>query len=160
MTLTLTSPAFTHQGAIPSHYTCEGKDVSPPLSWSGVPPATKSLAFILDDPDAPDPAAPKRTWVHWVLYNIPPTATRLEEAVKPSALPAGTPYAADGPRAGRTSPDCGYDRGYARAGTYQVSATTFWTVEWSGGGESGEIAQSRVSGTVPVQINELQVVTR
>lgn len=72
----------------------------------------------------------------------------------------GTPYAADGPRAGRTSPDCGYDRGYARAGTYQVSATTFWTVEWSGGGESGEIAQSRVSGTVPVQINELQVVTR
>ncbi|MEU5530129.1 hypothetical protein ABZ744_24655 [Micromonospora chersina] len=72
----------------------------------------------------------------------------------------GTPYAADGPRAGRTSPDCGYDRGYARAGTYQVSATTFWAVEWSGGGESGEIAQSRVSGTVPVQINELQVVTR
>ena len=72
----------------------------------------------------------------------------------------GTPYAADGPRAGRTSPDCGYDRGYARAGTYQVSATTFWTVEWSGGGESGEIAQSRTSGTVPVQINELQVVTR
>ncbi|MFF4891432.1 hypothetical protein [Micromonospora chersina] len=72
----------------------------------------------------------------------------------------GTPYTADGPRAGRTSPDCGYDRGYARAGTYQVSATTFWTVEWSGGGESGEIAQSRVSGTVPVQINELQVVTR
>ncbi|MEU1836216.1 hypothetical protein [Micromonospora chersina] len=72
----------------------------------------------------------------------------------------GTPYTADGPRAGRTSPDCGYDRGYARAGTYQVSATTFWTVEWSGGGESGEIAQSRVSGTVPVEINELQVVTR
>ncbi|GHJ50792.1 hypothetical protein Nm8I071_00990 [Nonomuraea sp. TT08I-71] len=72
----------------------------------------------------------------------------------------GTPYTADGPRAGRTSPDCGYDRGYARAGTYQVSATTFWTVEWSGGGESGEIAQSRTSGTVPVQINELQVVTR
>ncbi|MCW3839447.1 hypothetical protein ONA70_04965 [Micromonospora yasonensis] len=72
----------------------------------------------------------------------------------------GTPYAADGPLAGLTSPDCGYDPGYARAGTYRVSATTFWTVHWSGGGESGDIAQSRVSGTVPVQINELQVVAR
>ncbi|MEU5721227.1 hypothetical protein ABZ783_05320 [Micromonospora sp. NPDC047738] len=72
----------------------------------------------------------------------------------------GTPYAADGPRAGLTSPDCGYHRGYARAGTYQVSATTYWTVRWVGGGASGDIAQSRVSGTVPVQINELQVVTR
>lgn len=72
----------------------------------------------------------------------------------------GTPYDAGGPRAGQTSPDCGYDRGYGRAGTYRVSATTYWTVHWSGGGESGDIAQSRVSGTVPVQINELQVVTR
>ncbi|MGW4293113.1 hypothetical protein ACWEH1_08675 [Micromonospora chersina] len=84
----------------------------------------------------------------------------MGDGTKVTCTGPGTPYAADGPRAGRTSPDCGYDRGYARADTYQVSATTFWTVEWSGGGESGEIAQSRVSGTVPVQINELQVVTR
>ncbi|MEU4367338.1 hypothetical protein [Micromonospora chersina] len=84
----------------------------------------------------------------------------MGDGTKVTCTGPGTPYAADGPRAGRTSPDCGYDRGYARAGTYQVSATTFWTVEWSGGGESGEIAQSRVSGTIPVQINELQVVTR
>jgi Raf kinase inhibitor-like YbhB/YbcL family protein len=90
MTLAITSSAFTHQGAIPSQYTCEGKDISPPLGWSGVPPGTKSLALIMDDPDAPDPAAPKRTWVHWVLYDIPPTATRLEEGVKSSALPPGT----------------------------------------------------------------------
>lgn len=73
----------------------------------------------------------------------------------------GTPYRADGPRAGSPSPDCGLPNGYAQARTYQVYATTFWTVEWtSSGGESGEIAQSRVSGVVPVQINELQVVTR
>ncbi|MBU8858254.1 MULTISPECIES: hypothetical protein [unclassified Micromonospora] len=72
----------------------------------------------------------------------------------------GTPYRADGPRAGSTSPDCGLDQGYPAAGTYEVSATTFWTVEWSGGGESGVIAQSRSSGVVLVQINELQVVTR
>jgi Raf kinase inhibitor-like YbhB/YbcL family protein len=82
------SPAFTHEGAIPSLYTCEGKDVSPPLSWSEVPPGTKSLALIVDDPDAPDPDAPKMTWVHWVLYNLPPTSDGLPERVKP--LPAGT----------------------------------------------------------------------
>jgi len=80
------STAFTHEGAIPSLYTCEGKDVSPPLSWSEIPPGTKSLALILDDPDAPDPAAPKMTWVHWVLYNLPPTNDGVPEGVKP--LPA------------------------------------------------------------------------
>ncbi|KKK07024.1 hypothetical protein [Micromonospora sp. HK10] len=71
----------------------------------------------------------------------------------------GTPYTASGPRAGQPSPDCGYDRGYDRADTYRVGATTFWTVHWSGGNDSGDIAQNRVSGTIPVQINELQVVT-
>jgi Raf kinase inhibitor-like YbhB/YbcL family protein len=90
MPLVLTSPAFTHQGSIPQQYTCQGKDISPPLSWSGIPEGTKSLALIVDDPDAPDPAAPKRTWVHWVLYDIPPTATGLEEAIPSSRLPAGT----------------------------------------------------------------------
>lgn len=88
MSLVLTSLAFLLQGSIPAKYTCEGADVSPPLAWTGVPPATKSLALIVDDPDAPDPAAPKRTWVHWVLYNLPPTATGLTEAVH--GLPPGT----------------------------------------------------------------------
>jgi Raf kinase inhibitor-like YbhB/YbcL family protein len=88
MSLTLTSTAFAQGAEIPSTYTCEGQDISPPLAWSGVPPAAKSLVLIVDDPDAPDPAAPKMTWVHWVLYNIPPTATALAEAAK--ALPAGT----------------------------------------------------------------------
>lgn len=88
MNPTLSSAAFAHQGAIPSKYSCEGADLSPPLSWNGLPPGTKSLALIVDDPDAPDPAAPKMTWVHWVIYNLPPTAQGLPEGA--SALPAGT----------------------------------------------------------------------
>ena len=88
MTLKLTSTALAHGGQIPSKYTCDGQDVSPPLAWSGVPPVAKSLVLIVDDPDAPDPAAPKMTWVHWVLYNIPPSASSLPEAAR--QLPAGT----------------------------------------------------------------------
>ena len=88
MALKLTSPAFPHGGEIPAKYTCDGNDVSPPLAWSSVPANAKSLALVVDDPDAPDPAAPRMTWVHWVLYNIPPSASSLAEAVK--ALPAGT----------------------------------------------------------------------
>ena len=80
MTLTLTSPAFVDQGAIPVRFTCDGDDRSPPLAWAGVPPGTLSLALVVDDPDAPDPAAPKRTWVHWVLYDIPPDVTQLPES--------------------------------------------------------------------------------
>jgi hypothetical protein len=90
MALVLTSPAFSHNGPIPKIYTCQGKDVSPALAWSGLPAGTKSLALIVDDPDAPDPAAPKMTWVHWVLYDIPASATGLREAVAPAALPSGT----------------------------------------------------------------------
>ena len=70
VTLKLSSPAFADGGAIPQKYTCEGKDLSPPLAWSGVPAGAKSLVLIVDDPDAPDPKAPKTTWVHWVLYNL------------------------------------------------------------------------------------------
>jgi Raf kinase inhibitor-like YbhB/YbcL family protein len=88
MSFTLTSPAFAHQQPIPERFTCQGADVSPALAWSGLPPGTKSLALIVDDPDAPDPAAPKRTWVHWVLYNLPATSTGLPEAV--TELPPGT----------------------------------------------------------------------
>ena len=73
----LTSRKFAHEGAIPSQFTCDGQDTSPPLDWTDVPAGTKSLCLVLDDPDAPDPRAPKTTWVHWLLYNIPPTATGL-----------------------------------------------------------------------------------
>jgi hypothetical protein len=90
MALTLKSPSFSHYGKIPAKHTCDGGDVSPPLSWSGVPVNAKSLALIVDDPDAPDPKAPKTTWVHWVLFDIPSSATGLQEDVKESGLPAGT----------------------------------------------------------------------
>jgi Raf kinase inhibitor-like YbhB/YbcL family protein len=90
MALSLSSPVFEQNGSIPKLYTCQGKDISPALSWSRLPDGTKSIALIVDDPDAPDPAAPKRTWVHWVLYNIPPTATGLPEAVNATGLPSGT----------------------------------------------------------------------
>ena len=90
MTLKLTSTAFVHEGGIPKIHTCEGQDVSPPLAWSGVPANAKSLVLIVDDPDAPDPAAPKMTWVHWVLYNIPASATGLPQGVSPKDLPEST----------------------------------------------------------------------
>jgi Raf kinase inhibitor-like YbhB/YbcL family protein len=90
MALDIHSTAFAPGGAIPSKFTCEGRDVSPPLAWTDVPKGTKSLVLIVDDPDAPDPRAPKMTWVHWVLFNLPPGATGLAEAVAPAALPPGT----------------------------------------------------------------------
>ncbi|MGZ5202132.1 MAG: YbhB/YbcL family Raf kinase inhibitor-like protein [Telluria sp.] len=88
MSLILTAADFQAGASIPAVHTCDGADTSPALAWSGVPAGTKSLALIIDDPDAPDPAAPKMTWVHWVLYNIPPQASGLAAAVR--ELPAGT----------------------------------------------------------------------
>lgn len=89
MSLALTSPAFSHNGPIPKQYTCQGDDVSPALAWDDLPEGTKSLALIVDDPDAPDPAAPTTTWIHWVLYNIPPSASGLKKAIEPTDLPRG-----------------------------------------------------------------------
>jgi len=90
MALEISSPAFAPGGPIPVRFTCEGQDTSPPLAWRGAPVGTKSLVLIVDDPDAPDPKAPKMTWVHWVLANLPPDAAGLAEAVSPGSLPAGT----------------------------------------------------------------------
>jgi hypothetical protein len=92
MSLTLHSTAFTSGGEIPAIHTCDGTDVSPPLSWTGVPANAKSLALIVDDPDAPDPAAPERTWVHWVLYNLPAEESGLKQGAgaDAAALPTGT----------------------------------------------------------------------
>jgi Raf kinase inhibitor-like YbhB/YbcL family protein len=89
MALTLTSSAFMPGAAIPSRYTCEGENISPPLAWDGVPAGTKSLALIIDDPDAPDPKAPKRVWVHWILYNLPADSRGLAENADRGGLPAG-----------------------------------------------------------------------
>lgn len=87
--LAIRSPGFGNGAEIPREYTCEGRDVSPELAWSGVPAGTRSLALLVDDPDAPDPRNPRRTWVHWVLYDLPPDATGLAEAIEPAELPGG-----------------------------------------------------------------------
>lgn len=86
---TLRSSAFAPDGPIPVRYTCEGKDLSPPLTWTDPPAGTKSLALIVDDPDAPDPAAPKRTWVHWLRYDLPIEPGSLAEGAgnQPPAPP-------------------------------------------------------------------------
>ncbi len=88
MTLAISSPVFANGQSIPARYTCEGEDVSPPLEFSGVPSNAASLVLIVDDPDAPDPAAPKMTWVHWLLYNLPADTSGLAEGV--TTLPQGT----------------------------------------------------------------------
>ncbi len=79
MDLVLSSPAFSNGTAIPSKHTCEGADVSPELRWTQAPPGTKSLALIVDDPDAP-----VGDWVHWVLYDVSATARMLPEGVPAS----------------------------------------------------------------------------
>src|SRR5215468_2898816 len=102
MAMTLNSPVFKQNGHIPSKYTCEGEDISPPLAWEGVPDDAKSLVLIIDDPDAPDPKAPKMVWVHWdapdpkapkmvwvhwVVYNIPSDTRSLPENADKTRLP-------------------------------------------------------------------------
>jgi hypothetical protein len=90
MSMSITSSSFPNHGEIPRRHTCQGHDTSPELFWTEIPEGTKSFVLIVDDPDAPDPAAPKRTWVHWVLYNIPATASGLPEGVATADLPPGT----------------------------------------------------------------------
>jgi Raf kinase inhibitor-like YbhB/YbcL family protein len=87
--LQLTSAKFTGGAEIPSVYTCEGQSISPPLSWSDVPIAATSFAIVVDDPDAPDPKAPTRDFIHWVVYNLPGAARGLSEGVQADELPAG-----------------------------------------------------------------------
>jgi len=93
MPLSMSSTAFTHEGVIPTRHACDGADVSPPLAWSGVPEGAASLVLIVDDPDAPEPESP---WVHWVLYNIPPSTTALAESTDHQALPPGTQAGVNG----------------------------------------------------------------
>jgi len=88
--LMLSSLAFAPGGELPARFTCDGAGVSPPLSWSGSPAGTKSFALVVVDPDVPDPAAPQRSWFHWVLYDLPPETNHLDEGVAPASLPFGT----------------------------------------------------------------------
>jgi len=103
----LTSSAFSDQGEIPARYTCEGEDLSPPLSWRDAPSGTESFVLIVDDPDAPDPRAPKMTWVHWVIYNIPGDVKELPEGIPRVANP-GEPAAAKQGQNDFSSDNVGY----------------------------------------------------
>jgi len=88
MNMEVKSTAFQEGAMIPKLYTCDGQDISPPLSWSGVPSEAKSLALVMDDPDAP-----RGTWVHWVLFNIPPDTTSLAENLpRTASLPNGAKH--------------------------------------------------------------------
>ncbi|MFP2928909.1 YbhB/YbcL family Raf kinase inhibitor-like protein [Pyxidicoccus sp. 3LG] len=87
--LVLTSPRFKDGDLIPIAYTGEGEDISPPLQWANLPAGTKSLALIVEDPDAPDPKNPQMTWSHWVLYNIPVSAQGLTEGATADTFPVG-----------------------------------------------------------------------
>jgi Raf kinase inhibitor-like YbhB/YbcL family protein len=87
MEFVLESPSFADRGTIPVRHTCDGEDVSPPLTWKGIPAGTVSFALVVDDPDAPDPAAPRMVWVHWVAWNLPPELEALPEGASGS-LPA------------------------------------------------------------------------
>lgn len=89
MVLRITSSAFREGQPIPTRFTCEGEDVSPPLSWAGVPDRAQTLALILEDPDAPDPDAPERIYTHWVVYNLPPDSSGLVENASEEQLPRG-----------------------------------------------------------------------
>jgi Raf kinase inhibitor-like YbhB/YbcL family protein len=88
--LNLSSSAFAANAAIPSKYTCEGANVSPPLAWSGAPATAKSFVLIVEDPDAPDPAKPTRVVTHWVAYNIPGTTSALSENASKKGMPPGS----------------------------------------------------------------------
>ena len=86
----ITSPAFADNTPIPDRFTCQGDDINPPLDIAGVPEGTKSLVLIVDDPDAPDPAAPKMVWEHWVMWNIPPTTSAVGAGMVPAGAVQGT----------------------------------------------------------------------
>jgi Raf kinase inhibitor-like YbhB/YbcL family protein len=90
MPMKLTSSAFAAGMPIPAKFTCEGQDLSPSLAWQNPPRGVRSFVLVVDDPDAPDPAAPQRTWVHWLLYNLPAETAGLPEGLASDDLPPGT----------------------------------------------------------------------
>ncbi len=85
--MTITSAAFKHNSKIPSKYTCDGENINPPLEFSDIPKEARSLVLIVDDPDAPS-----KTWVHWVVYNIEPSTTRIKEDSVPGGIQGITDF--------------------------------------------------------------------
>lgn len=82
----LTSQAFEHEGSIPPKHTCDGENISPPLSIEGVPEKAKSLALIMDDPDVPKNLREDGMWDHWVVFNIPPSTSEIPEGQEPEGV--------------------------------------------------------------------------
>jgi Raf kinase inhibitor-like YbhB/YbcL family protein len=119
MPFTLRSAAFANGESIPSRCTGDGDDVSPPLEWHNAPEGTKSFALVMDDPDAPDPARPKRVWVHWVVAGIPAGTSSLPDAASPHGLPAG---AVEGLN---DSHDAGYSGPYPPIGRHRYVFTLY-----------------------------------
>ena len=119
MSLSIASSAFTDGAAMPARYTGDGEDVSPPLNWNGAPTGTRAFALIVDDPDAPDPAKPKRTWVHWVVSNIPAETSSLPEAASGRLMPPG---AVEG---NNDSNEVGYSGPYPPIGKHRYFFTLY-----------------------------------
>jgi Raf kinase inhibitor-like YbhB/YbcL family protein len=109
MKLTITSTAFKEGGMIPKKYSGEAENISPPLAWSEVPVETKSLALIVDDPDAPS-----GDWVHWVVYNMPATMREMPEDIGPDERVAGI-----GIQGKNDSRKIGWDGPYPPSGTHR-----------------------------------------
>lgn len=89
MALMLESPSFENRGPLPARFAKDFDNTSPPLRWRGEPGGTKSYALVVEDPDAPDPRSPQKTFCHWVVYDIPPIAHELPEAASSRGLPNG-----------------------------------------------------------------------
>lgn len=129
MSLSLSSPSFEQGGSIPTRCTGEGKDESPPLAWKGAPRDTKAFALIVDDPDVPDPAAPKRTWVHWVVSDLPASASSLPEGASGKAMPSGSHEGAN------DGGDTGYSGPYPPRGRHRYFFKLFALDEPTGLGD-------------------------
>lgn len=106
MGMTLSSAAFRNEEPIPKRFTADGEDVSPPLDWSGVPAEAQSLALLVEDPDAPDPAAPQRIFTHWIIINLPPDSSGLVEDVGTHTLPRGARFGQNDFERGRWGGPC------------------------------------------------------
>ncbi len=152
MAFELTSPAFPSGGAIPRQYTCDGKNISPPLQWNDPPSDTQSFALIADDPDAP-----MGTWVHWVLFNVPASTRALPEAVPPEA------ELSDGSRHGRNSwRRLGYGGPCPPSGTHRYFFKLYAldTVLSLSAGASKEQLLQAMKGHILMQIELMGVYTR
>jgi Raf kinase inhibitor-like YbhB/YbcL family protein len=137
--LTLTSPAFPPGGTIPTRFTCDGEDVSPPLAWTGTPPGTRSLALLVEDPDAPG-----GTFVHWTLYDLPPRSARLGAGEVPAGAREGESSFGDRGYGGPCPPEDDEPHRYAFL-LYALRSPLGLEAGASPGGVRGAIAEHAIA---------------